>query len=110
MSDTTDYAKEMSTPAHKPGMQNVVNRGPQHAVPSEGDARDSDGNRQGPRRTVSPPTQSAFGPASASDPAPAAAAKAAPSQSTSVSGIGGRMREQQIMDTVDKAAGSGDNE
>lgn len=58
-------------PLHKPGMEGVVNRGPQHAVPSEGDSRDSSGNRTGARRTVSAPTQSAFGPASASDPPPA---------------------------------------
>ena len=113
MPNPTTYQSEMATPAHKPGMEGVVNRGPQHAVPSEGDARDSSGNRQGARRTVSAPTQSAFGPASASDPAPPPAppaAKPAPSQTTDASGIGGRMREQKIMDTVDKAAGGGDNE
>lgn len=39
---------------------------------------DNDGNPIGPRRSVSPPTQSAFGPASASDPPPAKAAAPAP--------------------------------
>lgn len=97
MPDKTTYQSEMSTPSHRPGMEKVVNRAD--------DPKDASGNRQGGRRTVAPPTQSAFGPASASDPAPKAATAApAPRPSDDASGIGGRMREQKIMDTVDDAA------
>lgn len=96
--DDTTYESEMNQPVHRPGMEGVVNRGT--------DARDQSGNREGPRRTVSPPTRSAFGADSASDPAPKAPPKAAPaSPSPDGSGIGGRQREQAIMDEVAKAGG-----
>lgn len=41
MADETTYESEMNTPAHRPGMEGVVNRG---GTPAP-DARDSDGNR-----------------------------------------------------------------
>lgn len=109
---STTYQKEMATPAHKPGMEAVVNRGPQHAVASEGDTRDSSGNRTGERKTVSPPTQSAFGPSSASDPAPAPPpAQKPPASNHEPLSVIGKVRDQQVSDIVDKAAGSGaDNE
>jgi hypothetical protein len=94
---STTYADEMSQPVHKPGMESVVNRG----TPDT----DKDGNRTGPRRTVSPPTQSAFGPASASDPAPASPKpSAAPTPDPdSAAGIGGKAREATVMGQVDQA-------
>ena len=102
---TTTYEKEMATPSHKPGMEGVVNRGPQHAVASEGDTRDQSGNRTGARKTVSPPTQSAFGPASASDPPPPPASSPKPASSPDPLSIVGKVRDQQVSDTVDKIAG-----
>jgi hypothetical protein len=96
MADPT-YESEMNQPVHKPGMESVVNRGA-----AADDPKDSSGNRSGPRRAVSPPTRSAFGADSASDPAPKAPPQA-PAPTPDASGIGGRMREQQIMDTVDAA-------
>lgn len=109
MPDKTTYESEMNTPAHRPGMEGVVNRGGKnlatHGTGVQDDPKDASGNREGARRTVAPPTQSAFGPRSASDPAPKAPAPApAPAPSSDGSGIGGRMREQKIMDTVDDAA------
>ena len=97
---STTYSDEINQPAHRPGMQGVVNRGS-----STDDARDASGNRTGDRPTVSAPTRSAFGPDSASDPPPKAApAPAAAPPAPDASGIGGRQREQTIMDTVDKSS------
>jgi hypothetical protein len=112
MPQPTTYESEINTPSHKPGMESVVNRGSQHAVPSEGDTRDQSGNRTGARRQVSPPTESAFGPASHSDPPPptSSANKQAPPSTPSADmtpGSGGKVREQKITDYVDKAAGTG---
>jgi hypothetical protein len=84
----TTYHSEINQPAHRPGMESVVNRG--------GDARDQSGNREGPRRTVGAGTQSAFGPASASDPAP----KAAPAAPESSSGPA--EPDDMVMKIVDK--------
>lgn len=103
MPDPT-YQSEMSQPVHQPGMEGPVNRGPQHAVASEGDERDSSGNREGARRTVSAPTQSAFGPVSKSDPPPKstpAPAAAAPAEDSPGAGIGGKIRTQKILSQVD---------
>lgn len=94
MPDPT-YASEMSQPVHRPGMESVVNR----AQPAA-DAGDE------PRHTVSPPTQSAFGAASRSDPAPAAPPKA-PSSATAAdddspgAGALGRQRERNILKNAD---------
>lgn len=105
MPDQHTYESLMNTPAHKPGMEEHVNRGPQHAVQSEGDARDSSGNREGARRAVSPPTRSAFGADSASDPAPPAAKPAAPASTDPSLSIVGKVRDQQYSGIVDKMAG-----
>jgi hypothetical protein len=95
MADPT-YESEMNQPVHRPGMEKVVNRGD--------DARDQSGNREGARRAVAPPTRSAFGADSASDPAPKAAPAVAAPPPAPVSGVGGRMREQAITDIVDDAS------
>ena len=95
MADETTYDSEINQRAHRPGQEGAVNRGPQHAVPSEGDER----------HHVSPPTRSAFGADSASDPAPKAApsAAAAPASDTlGMGGIRGASHEHAIMDTVGK--------
>lgn len=94
MADKTTYESEMRQPSHRPGQEGAVNRGPQHAVPSEGDAR----------HHVAPPTRSAFGADSVSDPPPKSAppATAAPAESGDF-GIGGRQREHAIMEATDKA-------
>jgi hypothetical protein len=108
MPNPSDYEAEMSHPVHRPGMEKVVNR--QHAAD---DPRDAAGNRLGSRPRPSPPTRSAFGADSSSSPAPTPAAAPPPADNSStpaespVSGIGGREREAQIMDYVDKAAGAG---
>jgi hypothetical protein len=95
----TSYAEEMNQPAHRPGMENVVNR--QQAD----DPRDSSGNRTGDRPTVSAPTRSAFGADSASDPAPKSPPGASSSSSDSpVNAVEGHEREQQISSYVDKTA------
>jgi hypothetical protein len=106
MADPT-YESEINQPAHRPGMEGAVSRGPQHAVPSEGDPRDSSGNRQGGRRTVSPPTRSAFGADSASDPAPhnPAASGSSGTPDELPVGSGGRAREAAIDEVVSKAGG-----
>lgn len=97
---STTYDQEINQTAHRPGMEGVVNR-----ASSTDDARDSSGNRTAARPTVSPPTRSAFGPDSASDPAPKAApTPAAAPAAPDGSGTGGRQREQAIMDTVDKSS------
>jgi len=99
MADETTYDSEMNQPSHRPGQEGAVNRGAQHAVPSEGDER----------HHVSPSTRSAFGPDSASDPAPkvAPAAPAAPAGGEPAEsgdfGVGGRQREHAITEAVDKA-------
>lgn len=103
MPDKTTYQSEMNTPAHKPGMQGVVNRGPQHAVPSDGDTRDSSGNRQGARRTVSAPTQSAFGAASKSDPPPPPDTPPKVASPDPLS-IVGKTRDAQVSQIVDDAS------
>lgn len=54
---------------------------PNRSIRDERQDTDPDGNQTGARRTVAPPTQSAFGPASASAPAPVA-----PSTTTDTSG------------------------
>lgn len=43
---------------------------PNRSIRDEMQDTDTDGNQTGARRTVAPPTQSAFGPASASSPPP----------------------------------------
>jgi hypothetical protein len=103
---TTTYNDEINQPAHRPGMEKVVNR------QMADDPRDASGNRTGDRPTVSAPTRSAFGPDSASAPAPKAAPPPAvdpssTSTSNAVNAIEGKQREGQITDYVDKAAGSG---
>lgn len=101
MADKTTYEGEMNQPKHRPGMESVVNRGAD-------DPRDQSGNRLGSRRTASPPTRSAFGADSASDPAPKAPPQAAatpPAPASPGSGIGGRQRTQAIEDEADKASG-----
>jgi hypothetical protein len=94
MADKTTYDSEINQAAHRPGQEGAVNRGPQHAVPSEGDER----------HHVSPPTRSAFGADSVSDPPPktAPAPAAEPAESGDF-GIGGRQREHAITEAVDKA-------
>lgn len=107
--ESTTYESEMSQPVHRPGMEGVVNRGL--------DARDTSGNRTsedrpkvGPADSAtrkaaldsalgekSPPLQKA--PSDESD----AQAPASPGDSTS--GVGGRTREQTVMDQVAKAGG-----
>lgn len=104
MPDKTTYQSEMNTPAHKPGMEGVVNRGPQHAVASEGDTRDASGNREGARRTPSAPTQSAFGPVSNSDPAPAPAKTAPPAPDHEPLSIVGSTRDAQYSKIADDAS------
>lgn len=98
--NTTSYDQEINQPAHRPGMEKVVNR--QHAAD---DPRDSSGTRTGNRPTVSAPTRSAFGPDSASDPAPNSPAPAQAPAASAVNAIDGGLREQQINEVVDKAAG-----
>jgi hypothetical protein len=106
----SDYDDDINQSAARPGMEGPANRGGLSASVTEvssktgeNDMRDQSGNRSGPRRTVSPPTRSAFGPDSASDPAPpktpppAAAAPSSPG-----SGRGGRQRTQAIEDAADK--------
>lgn len=87
MPQETTYHDEINQPAHRPGMESVVNRG---------DARDASGNREGARRTVSAPTRSAFGADSASDPAP----RAAPTETAS---SGPAEPEDMVMRIVQKA-------
>ena len=97
---STTYNDEINQPAHRPGMEKVVNR----AIAAD-DPRDSSGNRTAGRPTVSPPTRSAFGPDSASDPAPKETpAPAATPDESPVNAIGGRAREDQIMSAVDKSS------
>lgn len=97
---STTYDQEINQPAHRPGMQGVVNRA------STDDPRDASGNRTGDRPTASPPTRSAFGPDSASSPAPKAAAPApaATPDESPVNAIDGKLREDQIMTAVDKSS------
>lgn len=87
MPDPT-YESEESQPAHRPGMEKIVNR------------TNPDGTKQ-----VSPPTESAFGPASKSDPAPVKAPPpAAPTPAAADSpgsGAGGRVRTQKILSQAD---------
>jgi hypothetical protein len=124
----SDYDDDINQSAARPGMEGPANRGGMFKEtmthvskdaktgvetrtdvdlhPVAHDARDQDGTRQGPRRAVSPPTRSAFGPDSASAPAPpkappAPSAPAAPSSPGS--GKGGRQRTQAIEDEADKA-------
>jgi hypothetical protein len=111
---STSYADEINQPIHKPGMAGTVNRGAMasgsgtmgDSDPGAAghDLRDANGTRLGERRTASPPTQSAFGPASASDPAPAAPASPpkAPDPDSAV-GVGGKARETNVMGQVDAA-------
>jgi hypothetical protein len=93
MADETTYESEINQPAHRPGMESVVNRGV-----------DADGNRTGDRPTVAAGKIDPF--SVAGDPAPKTPAKTPPSSpSADGSGSGGRQREQVIMDNVDKASG-----
>jgi hypothetical protein len=97
MPKETTYESEMNQPSHRPGMESVVNRGD--------DARDSSGTREGARRQVSPPTRSAFGADSASDPAPREAAAAPPAADDSPgAGTGGRQRTEKILGQADSAS------
>lgn len=115
---TTDYASEMATPGHKPGMQGVSDTTSGAAKPPSTDPRDQNGNRIGPRRTAGPAdsaTQKKFlnealsgsGGTAGSQSAPTAPSanvtKAAPSQPEFV-GSGGLARERTIMGEVDQAA------
>jgi hypothetical protein len=110
MADATTYQGEIGQAVHRPGMEGVVNRGGKNLMThSTGvfaitdDPRDQSGNRQGPRRTVSPPTRSAFGPDSASDPAPKEDTPAAPSSPDPLS-IRGNVRTAQNLQTADDAS------
>lgn len=104
---------DSDAPVHRPGMESVVNRKHQ---PQADDPRDSSGNRTSSSRPApSPPTRSAFGPDSESDPPPKTASSPPPASSSTagdvaespVTAIPGKAREAQIMDYVDKAAGTG---
>lgn len=100
---STSYDSEINQPAHRPGMEKVVNR-----AAAADDPRDSSGNRTAGRPTVSAPTRSAFGADSVSDPAPKAApAPAAPAAASPVNAVEGHEREGQITNYVDKASGPG---
>ncbi len=93
MADKVTYDSEMNQAAHRPGQEGAVNRGPQHAVPSEGDDR----------HHVSPPTRSAFGADSASDPAPKSAPRPAPATNTAEPSMGNKAGYDPIQSAVDKA-------
>jgi hypothetical protein len=93
------YDDLINQPAHRPGMDKVVNR--QHAAD---DPRDQSGNRTGDRATPSPPTRSAFGQDSDSDPAPKSPPPAAGAEESPVNAVAGGEREAQITDYVDKAS------
>lgn len=92
MPDPT-YESEMSQPVHRPGMEGVVNR--------QQPAADADDE---PRHTVSPPTRSAFGAASRSDPAPAAPAKPAATPAGADDSPGASRESQQRERTILKNA------
>jgi hypothetical protein len=96
MPDKTTYETEMSQPVHKPGMEKIVNR-------AADDPKDASGNRVGARRTTAPPTRSAFGPDSASDPAPKGAPPPAAPDVQPLS-IVGATRTAQNMQTADDAS------
>lgn len=96
MADETTYDSELNQPAHRPGMEGVVNRG--------ADARDTSGNRvAGERPTVGAGHVDPF--SVAGDPAPKGTPKTPPTPSTDGSGLGGRERENTIMEQVAKAGG-----
>lgn len=108
MADQHTYDSEMSQPSHRPGMEGAVNR----ATAGAGGTSVGQGPRKvaaaldDGRNVASPPTRSAFGADSRSDPAPKAQpTPAAPQAAADSSGVGGRMREQHIMDEVAKAGG-----
>lgn len=88
----TTYDSEMNQPAHRPGMEKVVNRGAD-------DARDSSGNREGERRSAAPPTRSAFGADSASAPAPDETPAPTPDRPSLP--ISGKARTAANLDTAD---------
>ena len=93
MADKITYDSEINQPAHRSGMSDAVNRGPQHAVPSEGDER----------HHVSPSTRSAFGADSLGDPPPKTPPKASPSPNASEPTMGNKAGYDPIQDAVDKA-------
>lgn len=107
--ESTTYEDEMSQPVHRPGMEGVVNRGV--------DARDSSGNRTSADRPTVGPADSATRKAAldaalSGKPAPLQKApsdeadeQAPASPGDSASGVGGRTREQTVMDQVAKAGG-----
>jgi hypothetical protein len=111
MADETTYESEINQPAHRPGMESVVNRGPAQKMGVQNkpmpimQARDQSGNEtQDDRPKVAPGRTDPF--SVAGDPAPKTPAKTPPSSpSADGSGSGGREREQVIMDNVDKASG-----
>lgn len=93
MPDPT-YESEINQPVHRPGMEGVVNRGSMASSDDE------------PRHVVSPPTQSAFGPASASDPAPKTPPKSSAGSVTSDDDSPGasresRQRERNVLQQAD---------
>jgi hypothetical protein len=93
MPDKVTYDSEMNQSVHRPGMEKVVNRAD--------DARDSSGNREGGRRSVAPPTRSAFGADSTSDPAPKEEAPSASPAATTPLSIVGTTRTAQNLQTAD---------
>ena len=116
MADETTYESEMNQPAHRPGMESVVNRGPAVKMQSRNapepimQSRDKNGNEtQAERPTVAPGRIDPFSikddPAPKRTPAPANSAPAGTDQQTNqgISGIGGRTRESQVMNATDKA-------
>lgn len=100
MADETTYDSEMNQPAHRPGMEGVVNRA---------DARDQSGSRTGERPTVGAGKVDPFSvqgngaPKGTAPPGDAPAAAGGEPASGLKSGIGGRQREAAIMDATDKA-------
>lgn len=99
------YDSEMGQPVHRPGMERAVNRGNAESPPA--DPRDQSGNRMGARRQVGeadPATREHMIDEADEGSTPPPAAKAAPPapDTEAGSGIGGREREDAIMDTVAK--------
>ena len=93
--------KETMTRVSRDTKTGVETRTPVDPHPVAHDARDQDGTRQGPRRQVSPPTRSAFGSDSDSDPAPKAAPAAPVSTPPGPVHISGKIRTAQNLDAAD---------
>lgn len=95
------YEDHESQPGHRPGMESVVNRG--------ADARDSSGSRVGARRMPGEADEATrhqmLAGAEKSEPAPKGTAPTPSPADTDASGVGGRQREQTVMDQVQNAGG-----